>query len=136
MMAKQTLNIADKTTLDAVYNEIKNNVADKPTLDVVYNAVKDGVTATAVKSVQSGVATVTDTSTMTMNITISAVNLQKAVVVMNGIGHYAETTNVTGSTSSNWDISAYLSNSTTLVLHSTRYNMNKIKIPWQVVEFY
>ena len=123
-----TINVADKTTLDAVYELLKNaNVADKTTLDAVHALLQ--TPSGAIKSVQRGCGTISNvTGTSSDNINHSAVNLNKSFIILNSSAWYNGVPfpcMVASRTTTSFKIATCGSNGTVSAYCS-----------WQLIEFY
>jgi len=101
---------------------VAENNQTESRLNVVSNEIKDLVNAkSSVKSIQRGQASAEGAE---LNITISAVNTAKSMVLINNIGQYT-----------NYDaVSAVLTSSTNLRVYKSMSGV-ATKIQWQVIEY-
>lgn len=100
----------------------------------IQNLLKGG-SISVVKSVQRGTVNISSSSSSTYNVTISAVNINKSFLIING-------ENSTGSSgaATPYNASGEIKNSTTLLFTPTYKDNSPVEygysLRWQVVEFY
>lgn len=156
-MAKQTIQVADKPTLDEVKAFLENSGYGLEAIKTLLNtantnassantyaksadtllknstyglqAIKNALGSSgAVKSVQRGVITTEkSTSVVTKTITINSVNPDKCLIILNS--------SFTAAASGTSGLSVKSLTSTVLTILCTQYNIAN-NISWQVIEFY
>lgn len=115
-----TIQIADKTTLDAIKSLLDNSTYG---LSALKTAIVSG--SSAIKSIQRGNVNASATTNGIKTITINSVNINKAFVIANGY---------TSSGSYLYVPMLYFTNSTTLSYYSQENAYHRFS--WQVIEFY
>ena len=120
-MAKKTISVADKDTLDEVKALLENSGYGLSALKSLLSAGNS-----VVKSVQRGVVNISAKSTTT--ITISTINTNKSILIVSDT-YMASDSNL-------FNIYGEIRNATTLFFGRYSNTSFSSSVAWQVIEFY
>ena len=128
---KKSINSNISKSLDVLITEKCNELQSK--LNSVYNTVTVTGNIPSVKSVQRGTTWFPDTSNNSVDITISSVNPDKSIVLLNESGFVTCSSKGAG-----YNLIAVLSNlqSTTITISTGSCDAYRDIVSWQVIEFY
>ena len=133
-MATNTIKIADKNTLDAIKSLLTNSTQGLNAIKTQVNKIPTTASSGgggSVKSVQRGDVDLRgsssgDGNTVVKDITISSVNINKSIILVNWcVNDYQP-----------FPVQAKIVDATTIKLTAYGYSNYRSRAHWQVVEFY